>query len=92
MHLCVCCQAGRNSRLGNNLGRGLTYQQTRDGPMQGDTIEGAELGVTVAATLRAMMAKGGLDARALPVTRSLLDALTQDTALEPGWTEFHRQS
>lgn len=90
--LYVTCQAGRNSRLGNNLGRGLTYQQTRDGPMQGDTIEGAELGVTVAATLRAMMAKGGLDARALPVTRSLLDALTQDTALEPGWTEFHRQS
>ena len=46
--LYVTCQAGRNSRLGNNLGRGLTYQQTKEGPMKGDTIEGAELGVAVA--------------------------------------------
>ena len=60
--LYVTCQAGRNSRLGNNLGRGLTYQQTKAGPMKGDTIEGAELGVTVAATLRAMMKTGTLDA------------------------------
>ena len=66
--LYVTCQAGRNSRLGNNLGRGLTYQQTKDGPMKGDTIEGAELGVAVAATLRAMMESGTLDAKSLPLT------------------------
>jgi glycerol-3-phosphate dehydrogenase (NAD(P)+) len=41
--LYVTCQAGRNSRLGNNLGRGLTYSRRRNGPMKGDTIEGAEL-------------------------------------------------
>lgn len=88
--LYVTCQAGRNSRLGNNLGRGLTYQQTKDGPMKGDTIEGAELGVTVAKTLRAMMAKGTLDAKALPLTTALLDALTQDTPLMLPWPSFHR--
>jgi glycerol-3-phosphate dehydrogenase (NAD(P)+) len=88
--LYVTCQAGRNSRLGNNMGRGLTYSQTKDGPMKGDTIEGAELGVTVAATLRAMMHKGTLDAKALPLTIALLDALTQDTALDIPWPTFHR--
>ena len=88
--LYVTCQAGRNSRLGNNLGRGLTYRQTKDGPMKGDTIEGAELGVTVAATLRAMMAKGVLDAKALPLTSALLDALTNDTPLDIPWAAFHR--
>jgi glycerol-3-phosphate dehydrogenase (NAD(P)+) len=88
--LYVTCQAGRNSRLGNNLGRGLTYSETKAGPMKGDTIEGAELGVTVAATLRAMMASGALDARALPLTTALLDALTGDTALDIPWASFHR--
>jgi glycerol-3-phosphate dehydrogenase (NAD(P)+) len=88
--LYVTCQAGRNSRLGNNLGRGLTYQQTKDGPMKGDTIEGAELGVNVAATLRNMMAKAKLEPRGLPLTRALLDALTQDSPLDIPWTSFHR--
>jgi hypothetical protein len=75
--LYVTCQAGRNSRLGNNLGRGLTYQQTKDGPMKGDTIEGAELGVTVAATLRAMMAKQARSTRRPAPHLALLDALTR---------------
>jgi glycerol-3-phosphate dehydrogenase (NAD(P)+) len=90
--LYVTCQAGRNSRLGNNLGRGLTYRETREGPMKGDTIEGAELGVTVAATLREMMAIGALDPQALPLTRALLDALTHDRPLDIPWPDFHRQA
>jgi glycerol-3-phosphate dehydrogenase (NAD(P)+) len=90
--LYVTCQAGRNSRLGNNLGRGLTYQQTKDGPMKGDTIEGAELGVTVAPTLRAMMKSGALDAKSLPLATALLDALTQDTPLDIPWTSLHRHN
>lgn len=88
--LYVTCQAGRNSRLGNNLGRGLTYRQTKDGPMKGDTIEGAELGVAVAATLRTMMETGALDPKTLPLTCALLDALTNDTPLEMPWTSLHR--
>jgi glycerol-3-phosphate dehydrogenase (NAD(P)+) len=88
--LYVTCQAGRNSRLGNNLGRGLTYSETKAGPMKGDTIEGAELGLTVAATLRAMMASGSLDVGSLPLTIALLDALTADKALDIPWASLHR--
>lgn len=87
--LYVTCQAGRNSRLGSNLGRGLTYQQTRDGPMKGDTIEGAELGAAAAPALRAMMASGTLQANAMPLTTALLDALTGDTPLVIPWRSFH---
>ncbi len=87
--LYVTCQAGRNSRLGNNLGRGLTYQQTRDGPMKGDTIEGAELGAAAAPALRAMMAKGSLQASAMPLTSALLDALTENAPLVIPWRNFH---
>ena len=89
--LYVTCQAGRNSRLGNNLGRGLTYAETRNGPMKGDTIEGAELGVAVAASLTAMQAAGKLDGARIPLTRALLEALTQDQPLDIPWTDFHRR-
>ncbi|WP_395685476.1 hypothetical protein [Aestuariivirga sp.] len=88
--LYVTCQAGRNSRLGHNLGRGLTYRAVREGPMKGDTIEGAELGVSVAATLRSMMTKGQLHAAALPLTTALLNALTQDSPLDVPWAAFHQ--
>ena len=87
--LYVTSQAGRNSRLGNHLGRGLTYQQTRDGPMKGDTIEGAELGAAAAPQLRAMMTSGTLKASAMPLTSALLDALTDDAALVLPWRNFH---
>jgi glycerol-3-phosphate dehydrogenase (NAD(P)+) len=88
--LYVTCQAGRNSRLGSNLGRGLTYQQTKDGPMKGDTIEGAELGIVVASTLRGMMRNGALDAAELPLTNALLNALTQDSPLDIPWASLHQ--
>ena len=88
--LYVTCQAGRNSRLGNNLGRGLTYRQTKDGPMRGDTIEGAELGLAAAQSLAAMMDRGSLDKARMPLTRALLAALSGDTPLDLPWTDFHR--
>jgi glycerol-3-phosphate dehydrogenase (NAD(P)+) len=88
--LYVTCQAGRNSRLGNHLGRGLTFRQTRDGPMKGDTIEGAELGLAAAPALRAMMTRGELEASRLPLTTALLDALTTDIPLDIPWQNFHR--
>jgi glycerol-3-phosphate dehydrogenase (NAD(P)+) len=90
--LYVTCQAGRNSRLGNNLGRGLTYRETADGPMKGDTIEGAELGIAVGGALRRMMEKGRLDAARLPLTAALLASLAGNTPLDIPWTDFHRKA
>jgi glycerol-3-phosphate dehydrogenase (NAD(P)+) len=88
--LYVTCMAGRNSRLGNNLGRGLTYAEAKAGPMKGDTIEGAELGVAVADSLHAMMKAGKLDAKKLPLTLALLEALTKNTPFTPEWSAFQR--
>lgn len=88
--LYVTCQAGRNSRLGRQLGLGLTYAAVKAGPMKDDTIEGAELGLTVAATLEAMMASERLDRAALPITGALLASLTANTPLEIPWDLLHR--
>jgi glycerol-3-phosphate dehydrogenase (NAD(P)+) len=88
--LYVTCQAGRNSRLGDHLGRGMTYDAVKTGPMKDDTVEGAELGRAVAATLRAMMASGKLSSSALPLTAALLDSLVEDRPFAPQWALFHR--
>ncbi|MFO0992760.1 MAG: hypothetical protein U1E67_12615 [Hyphomicrobiales bacterium] len=88
--LYVTCQAGRNSRLGRQLGLGLTYAAVKAGPMKDDTIEGAELGLTVAPTLEAMMASERLDRGALPITSALLASLTSDKPLEIPWDLLHR--
>jgi glycerol-3-phosphate dehydrogenase (NAD(P)+) len=87
--LYVTCQAGRNSRLGRQLGLGLSYREVKAGPMKDDTIEGAELGIALAATLRRLMASGRLDATALPVTVALIEALTGDEKLEMPWSKLH---
>jgi glycerol-3-phosphate dehydrogenase (NAD(P)+) len=84
--LYVTCQAGRNSRLGNHLGRGLTYAQVKSGPMQHDTIEGAELGIAVA---DAVLKSDRLDKSKLPLTLALLKTLTQNTPLTPPWGAMH---
>ncbi len=88
--LYVTCQAGRNSRLGNALGRGLSYDQAKDGPLKNETVEGAELGIAVAASIRGMIRKAKLKAVDVPLTLALLGALTQNTPFAPPWAELHR--
>jgi glycerol-3-phosphate dehydrogenase (NAD(P)+) len=90
--LYVTCQAGRNSRLGRQLGLGFSYAEVKAGPMKDDTIEGAELGIALAPTLRRLMASGRLDAKSLPVTEALLKALTGNAKLEMPWDRLHRYS
>jgi glycerol-3-phosphate dehydrogenase (NAD(P)+) len=88
--LYVTCQAGRNSRLGNALGRGLTYAQAKEGPLKGETVEGAELGLAVASSVHGMIGTGRLKASDVPLARALLDALTRSIPLEPPWADLHR--
>jgi glycerol-3-phosphate dehydrogenase (NAD(P)+) len=87
--LYVTCQAGRNSRLGHALGRGLTYAEAKDGPLKNETVEGADLGLAVAASIHGMIHVGKLDAKAVPLTLALLNALTANAAFEPPWADLH---
>ncbi len=87
--LYVTCQAGRNSRLGHALGRGLTYAEAKAGPLKDETVEGAELGIAVAGTLRAMVAKGKISEQHIPLTHALLATLTEGVPFAPDWSAFH---
>jgi glycerol-3-phosphate dehydrogenase (NAD(P)+) len=87
--LYVTCQAGRNSRLGQHLGRGLSYAEIKQGPMKQDTIEGAELGITVSESIHAMIKIGKIDKRNLPLTLALLQTLTKNALFNPPWDLLH---
>jgi glycerol-3-phosphate dehydrogenase (NAD(P)+) len=86
--LYVTCMAGRNSRLGHQLGRGLTYAEVKSGPMKEDTIEGAELGLAVGQHLRQKMRAGILNEKSLPLTNALLDALMDSKPLTIPWSKL----
>jgi hypothetical protein len=72
------------------LGLGLSYSEVKAGPMKDDTIEGAELGIALSATLKQLMASGRLDAALLPLTNALLGTLTAQQKLEMPWGKLHR--
>ncbi len=86
----VTSLAGRNSRLGNYLGQGLSYREAISGPMRGETIEGADLGIAAASTLQEMITQGKLGKSAVPLMLALIAALTGDQKFNPPWTDFHR--
>ena len=78
----VTCQAGRNSRMGRLLGQGAVYSRAKAQSMPDDTVEGAQLAVTLGPTLEAMMSRGALPADRLPLTRAILDAVLRDEPLD----------
>jgi glycerol-3-phosphate dehydrogenase (NAD(P)+) len=87
--LYVTCQAGRNSRLGHALGRGLTYAEAKAGPLKDETVEGAELGISVAQSLRNIVATGAVSRDHIPLALALLDVLSVGKIFVPPWDHMH---
>jgi glycerol-3-phosphate dehydrogenase (NAD(P)+) len=88
--LYVTCQVGRNYRLGRLLGLGMTYSRAKADYMPSDTIEGAELALTVGPALDSMMMTGALPGEHLPMTRAIVDAICQDRPFDPPFRNFFR--
>jgi len=77
--LFVTVNAGRNSRLGLELGAGALVSQAMAGPMAGVTVEGVETGLKLGVGLKTAFATGDLDPAALPIVCALVDAIVEDT-------------
>ncbi len=86
----VTCQAGRNSRLGNLMGGGLTFRQAMDGPLAGETVEGTLVAQALAEPLRLYEKQGLIAQDALPLARSIIGSILQDRLVEPDWRVLHR--
>jgi glycerol-3-phosphate dehydrogenase (NAD(P)+) len=88
--LYVTCQAGRNYRLGRLLGLGMTYSSAKADQIAGDTIEGAELALTIGPILDRMMMTRALPGEHLPLTRAIIGAICQNLPFDPPWPKFFR--
>jgi glycerol-3-phosphate dehydrogenase (NAD(P)+) len=87
--LYVTCQAGRNSRLGRHLGAGLCYKEAKTKLMPDDTIEGAELALTIAPTLRRLLDQKKIDQAAIPLGITIMDAICDDIPMQIPWDRFY---
>jgi len=86
--LYVTCQAGRNSRMGRYLGTGMTYSEAKREKMAEDTVEGAELALTIGPLLLRLFGSEILSAREYPLASAIIDAICHDAPMRIPWDLF----
>ncbi len=88
--LYVTCQAGRNGRMGKLLGSGVLYREAKARHMPDDTVEGAELALTIGETVKQLIRNGHIDSRAIPLAVAIIAAVCENRPLEIPWEAFYR--
>lgn len=79
--LFVTVNAGRNSRMGQALGQGLTLEQAFAGPLIDETVEGVDTGRELSKSIFSAIDEGRLDKSNLPLTMGMLKMLSDDKPL-----------
>ena len=75
--LYVSAVGGRNSRMGEYLGKGFTFKNAKKKFMRGDTVEGADLALEIAPFIYKKINK-----QKIPLMIALLNAITKDKKLK----------
>ncbi len=88
--LYVTCQAGRNGRMGKFLGSGMLYRDAKSQHMPDDTIEGAELALSIGVTLRQLIENKIIDGAHVPLAISIIEAICDNQHLQIPWNQFYR--
>ena len=81
------CQIGRNGQMGRLLGLGLPYQETKAKYMADDTVEGAELALTIGPTIESLIEQHHLDGLLLPLTRTIIQAICHNQPMSIPWIQ-----
>ena len=78
--LYVSDKGGRNSRMGQYLGQGMTYKEAKKTMMPNDTIEGADLVLEIG-----FKVKNDFDIKTLPLMISIINTICDEKALKVEW-------
>ena len=78
--LYVSSAGGRNSRMGEYLGKGLEYKRAKSEFMSNDTIEGAELALEIGPKILKEFKKDKL-----PLMISLIESICHNKKLDINW-------
>ena len=88
--LYVTCQAGRNGRMGKLLGSGVLFREAKLKHMPDDTVEGAELALTIGETVKYLVEREEIESNAVPLAVAIIDAICDNQPLEIPWDKFYR--
>ena len=81
--LYVSADGGRNSKMGQYLGQGMTFKDAKKAKMPNDTVEGADLALEVGPTV-----KRDFDIKTLPLMIGIIDTICEEKPLTVKWNYF----
>ena len=81
--LYVSADGGRNSKMGEYLGEGMTYQEAKKTKMSNITVEGADLALEIGPKI-----KKDFDTKTLPLMFSMIDTICEEKPLKINWKNF----
>ena len=81
--LYVSDKGGRNSKMGQYLGQGMTFKEAKKTKMPNDTIEGADLALEIG-----FKVKNDFDIKKLPLMISIIDTICDEKPLTVKWNYF----
>ncbi len=81
--LYVSAAGGRNSKMGEYLGQGMTFKEAKKTKMPNDTIEGADLALEIGTKI-----KSDFDNKQLPLMTSMINTICDEKPLEVDWNNF----
>ena len=81
--LYVSADGGRNSKMGEHLGQGMTFQEAKKTKMPNITVEGADLALEIGPKI-----KKDFDNKTLPLMISMIDTICEEKPLKINWKNF----
>ena len=81
--LYVSADGGRNSKMGEYLGIGMSFKEAKKTKMPNDTVEGADLALEIGTKL-----KSDFDNKTLPLMISMINTICDEIPLKINWKNF----
>ena len=81
--LYVSADGGRNSKMGEYLGQGMTFKEAKETKMSKDTVEGADLVLEIGEKV-----KSDFDSKTLPLMTSMINTICEQKPLKIDWKNF----
>ena len=81
--LYVSADGGRNSKMGEYLGKGMNFKEAKKTKMPNDTIEGADLAQEIGSKV-----KSDFDNKELPLMTCMINTICDEIPLKVDWKNF----
>jgi len=81
--LYVSDKGGRNSKMGQYLGQGITFKEAKKTKMPNDIVEGADLALEIGSKV-----KSDFDIKTLPLMVSIINTICDEKPLKIEWNYF----